>query len=92
MKPQYQGDGNHSVRELEALCRQYEEFYHQQATKYTSQPCRHDEEDACEHWEAEFYGVYERKWHCTGSEFEWICNVETREEADRIVNLLNRTA
>lgn len=90
MKPHYQGDVNHSILELEALCRQFLEYYHQQATKYTSHPCRSDVDQVyeCESWEAEFYGVYERK----GQELEWVCDVETKEEADRIVNLLNRTA
>ena len=29
-QPFYQGEGNHSVRELEALCRQFNEYIHQQ--------------------------------------------------------------
>lgn len=28
--PYYTGDGNHSVRELEKLCRQFQEYCHQQ--------------------------------------------------------------
>jgi hypothetical protein len=76
-----------AIQDCIALCRQFEEFYHQQATKYTSHPCRIDIDQAyeCEHWEAEFYGIYERK----GQELEWVCDVETKEEADRIVNILN---
>jgi hypothetical protein len=30
-QPFYSGDGNHSVRELEAICNQYKEYVHQQA-------------------------------------------------------------
>jgi hypothetical protein len=30
-QPFYQGDGNHSVSELEALCRQFQNYCHQQA-------------------------------------------------------------
>lgn len=30
-KPYYKGNGNHSVAELEAICRQYEDFCHQQS-------------------------------------------------------------
>jgi hypothetical protein len=29
-QPFYSGDGNHSVVELEAICRQYKEYVHQQ--------------------------------------------------------------
>lgn len=30
-EPFYQGDGVHNVRELEAICRQFKEYCHQQA-------------------------------------------------------------
>lgn len=30
-QPFYSGDGNHSVSELEALCKQFQEYCHQQA-------------------------------------------------------------
>jgi hypothetical protein len=30
-QPFYSGDGNHSVAQLEAICRQYKEYSHQQA-------------------------------------------------------------
>lgn len=29
-QPFYTGDGNHSVKELEAICRQFKEYVHQQ--------------------------------------------------------------
>ncbi len=30
-QPFYSGDGNHSVAQLEAICRQFQEYCHQQA-------------------------------------------------------------
>lgn len=29
-KPAYKGEGNHSVKELEEICKQFEEYTHQQ--------------------------------------------------------------
>ena len=29
-QPFYSGDGNHSVKELESICRQFQEYVHQQ--------------------------------------------------------------
>jgi len=34
-QPYYQGDGNHSVKELESICRQYKEYVHQLMTRET---------------------------------------------------------
>ncbi len=30
-EPHFEGEGNHSVAQLEAICRQYKEYAHQQA-------------------------------------------------------------